>query len=315
VNYSALGLPLVEARCDWITCSSIPGDVGKRLIDFAEGLLEMEVKLGSKREHYQMHGYYGFQSRHVRYGWGVAGGLAVLSGDLAGEHVNSLADLANHWSRVDYCVTVRDERCRIRPPDYYYTIKSKLEQRPNGHPVMGQYREVWGGNTFYTGRRISPYYCRCYNKHEESKGDYPPGSWRWEVEMKRHASEGAQARAKDGGLTAGYIASFVANEYTRWGLPVPWNPSEEVKRDPQVRHRLDADRKLDWLGSSIRPTVEFVQEARGTPKVLEALGLPHLAYDHHRLAVEAPGTNGVRSLSKDVDRAESTPRSRSTSSR
>jgi hypothetical protein len=298
MNYSALGLPLVEARCDWITCSSIPTGDGRELVDFAERLLEMEVQLGSKRDHYQMHGYYGFQSRHVRWGWGPAGGLAVLSGDLAGEHASTLAQLANHWSRVDYCVTVRDPECRIKPPDYYYSIKAKVAKRPAGHPVMGQYREVWGGNTFYTGKRISPYYCRCYNKHEESKGDYPPGSWRWEVEMKRHASEGAQARAKEGQLTPGFIASFVANEYTRWGLPVPWTQSEEVKRDPQIRHRLDADRKLEWLGASIRPTVEFVQEARGTPKVLEALGLPHLAYDHHRLALEGLERKEVHTTAK-----------------
>ena len=289
MNYSTLALPIVEARCDWITCSSMPGEEGKRLVQFANDLADNEVTLGSKRNPWSMHGYYGAASRHVRYGWGVGGGLVVMSGDLAGEHAHELARLSNHWSRVDYCVTVRDIECRIRPPDNYHAIKSTLETKPHGHPAMSRFSELWGGSTFYIGRRISPYYCRCYDKTSESKGDYPPGSWRWEVEMKRHASEGAHERAKTEGLTSAYIQSFLAEDFTRWGLPVPWTPDQQVKRDPQIRHRLDLERKINWLATSIRPTVEFVMEGIGAPDTCEALGLPHLAYDHHRLAHENVG--------------------------
>jgi len=278
MTYSTINLPISEARCDWITCTAKHDERGVELLHFAIGWLEGEAKLGYKQTPYHLHGYQGFQTKHIRYGWGEHGALVVLSGDAAAEYCYSVAVLADHWSRVDYCVTVRDEAGEINPVQHYRDEVKRHATKPKGWPEMGRYEEMWGGDTFYIGRRISPYYLRVYNKTAESDGDYPPGSWRWEVEMKRHASEAAQARARQSGINASYIGAFLANELNRLGLTVPWSPEISVKRDPQIKHRPDADRKVKWMETSLRPSVDFVTEALGVDRVLTALNLPHIRY-------------------------------------
>jgi len=277
MSYLGLDLTIVEARCDWITATTKHGEEGLDLVRFAQSRVSYEEKLGSKVERFRAFGYVGEQSRHVRWGWGSSGGLAVFSGDEAGDAAYSAATLADHWTRVDYCVTVVAGPDQINPPQDYRDAMKRKPERPNGWPQMSRYEEMWGGDTFYIGKRVSPYYCRCYNKHVESKGDYPPGSWRWECELKRHASEGAQVRARDSGLTTRYITAFLAHEFARVELEVPWRINSVVKRDPQIRHRPDADRKLEWLEQSVAPTVDFLIEARGEDRVLDVLGLPRLS--------------------------------------
>lgn len=277
-DYTGLNLTVVEARCDWITATAHNNDRGRALFDFGMDRVEDEGTLGSKISTYNMRGYRGMQSRHVRTGWGPEGAILVLSGDEAAICAAAVARIGEHFSRVDLCVTIRAGEGQINPPSDYISTKAKLKERPNGHPQLSRYQELWGGDCFYIGKRISPYYCRCYDKTAESHGDYPPQCWRWEVEMKRHASEGLHKHAAAYTLTPSYVAARVAYEFTNIGLSVPWRVDMNVSRDPQIRHRPDADRKLEWLEAAVRPSVDFVREARGDDSVLRALDLPHVYY-------------------------------------
>jgi hypothetical protein len=115
---------------------------------------------------------------------------------------------------------------------------------------------------------------RVYDKHAESKDRYPRGAWRWEVEMKRHASEGQQRRWIDKYQDGGYPLSVLAAEFKRIGLAVPWRVSTFPKRDPQVKPASTLDTKLAWLERCVRGPVEDCCALGGYERVLEALNLP-----------------------------------------
>jgi len=279
LNYAELDLPVLESRVDWITCTAPHTSEGTELMFYGQVRQLHESNQGYEVKDWRFQQYQGFQSRHWRWGWGKDGAIVVVSGEAAQESAQRLAELAAHWSRVDYCVTVVDSTEELDPPEDYWRILLARGRRSKNDPKYRRFQELWGGATFYTGERSAAYFGRCYDKHEESDHDYPPGTWRYEVELKRHASELAQTRAKLGEVGPAYVSGFVANEYERRGLTVPWRRSPEVMRDPGVHHRDDAERKIQWLKSSCAPSVAFAKEALGIDAVLSALNLPHIRYE------------------------------------
>lgn len=278
MKYTGLNLNVIEARIDWITATASATDRAHELVAKAAMWTTEEADDGMELKQYRFSSYVGVQSRHIRWGMGLTGGIVVVSGEFAQAAAYTLATLADHWSRVDYCVTVSAGVDQINPPDDYWEEKKKEGERRKGEPVCSRTQELWGGATWYIGKRISPYYCRTYDKHAESKGDYPPGTWRWESELKRHASEAAQSRCCQDGCKPHYVKGFLANEYAKIGLTVPWRVDDLVTRDPQVRHRPDVERKLKWLHESVAPSVEFCREMAGDHEVAAALGLPIHSY-------------------------------------
>src|ERR1700693_4120985 len=115
VDYLNLKLPIVEARIDWITATARRGDRANALINFAERQMLGEEGYGDKFEEWRFQGYRGFSCGNVRWGWGKEGACTVWTKDLADLVAASLAQLSDHWSRVDYCVTVFDESGEVNP--------------------------------------------------------------------------------------------------------------------------------------------------------------------------------------------------------
>jgi len=184
-----------------------------------------------------------------------------------------LADLADHWSRVDYAVSVDLENSGLDPGKDYWAAW-EWHERPLRAPIsFGRIQEAGGGQTLHWGNRASAYYLRCYDKHHESRAAYKRGIWRWEVELKQHASETEHARARKTGIDDRLPMRYIAGELARYNVPVPWSVEARVERAARVVAPRDAERVLDWLQHSVGPSARFAAAQRGTQAVLEALGL------------------------------------------
>jgi Replication initiation factor len=279
-DYSKLALTPIEARMDWITCTAPHNDAGLELFWHGNTLVTAEESAGYKQEPWSFSGYRGYQSRHARYGWGSQGAIVVVSGELAMVAAPALADKAMHWSRADVCVTCRLDDTTFNPVDDYWTWIRDEHKGTRLARTHKRFQEMHGGGTYYVGQRSSAIFLRCYDKYRESKGDYPLGCWRWECELKRHLSEAMHRLWQGGSTTETYLADYVAMEWSRAELTVPWTPTAHVKRDPEVRHRPDAERKLAWMRENIAPSVKWTAQAVGIDKVLEALNLPHVSYTY-----------------------------------
>jgi len=278
MDYSLLRLPVVEARLDWISCSARRNSKGVDLMNYADAMVRQHERSGDKISRYKAHGYEGWRCGNWAWGWGRPGAVVVVSQADAHYAASRLALLSDHWSRCDYCVTVRDFDGTIDPAeDYWKSWQIRAAQLP-GLAKPSRIQTIGGGSTFTVGDRASAYFARVYNKSVESEGEYPTGCWRWELELKRHASEGQQRRWIESKLPAGYPLNLISTEFQRHGLSVPWQQETPIKRDPQVRPKPDVERTLAWLSRSVRPSVEFAVEKAGVEEVLKALNLPHVAY-------------------------------------
>lgn len=271
MNYSLLNLPIIESRVDWITCTAKRGEHADELLGLAEAQILEEQAAGSKLDDYSFQGYKGYVCGDIRWGWGKYGALIVVSQELSNDLAPQLASLADHWSRLDYCVTVFDKYDRLEPDVDYWEDWERLHPSGAGPVAMLRHQGFRRGSTITLGSRTSAAHLRVYDKYQESRGDYARGCWRWELELKRELSEAAQASWRANDVKAGYISEIVAEFPGRYGLTVPWGTDGIFTRPGLIKRTRDADRLLTWFEVQVAPSVRWVAQARGRDAVRRAL--------------------------------------------
>lgn len=273
MDYTTIQLPIIEARPDWITCTGRTEGAAYELAVLGTDQTDAEERAGNKLEPWRFQNYRGFQAGNWRWGWGKDGSIVVVSGIQAEIAASRLAHLADHWSRIDYCVTVLDVDERISPDEDYWQEADRIEKAGSTAPSLARIQERKRGATLSYGDRASAYFARVYNKHAESPSEYPRGCWRWELELKRHASEQHQRRWRDKPMAGQDVLNLISTEFERNKLSVPWTRNANFLREPVVSHHTDADRILRWLERQVKPSVQFAAQARGREKVMEVLDL------------------------------------------
>lgn len=271
MDYSTLVLPILEARTDWITATAPSGQRAHALAEFADAMVSMEATKGDKLESWGFQSYRGWQAGDWRYGWGRHGCCVVVSHEASWLNASNLAELADHWSRIDYCVTVLDTSHSIEPDHDYWQAWPWRDRPLRQLAEIRRNQGMNGGNSVTIGSRASAYYFRCYDKFSESRGAYPRGTWRWELELKREASENHHASWRSSPKDARYVMDLIASDLKRYQLSVPWLPNSAVDREKRVHRERDADRILRWLSAQVAPAVHFAIEARGVDAVLDSL--------------------------------------------
>lgn len=263
----------LEAGIDWITATAPRGEVGQELAWFAEEQMDVEARRGDKIESWGFQGYQGFSAGDWRWGWGKEGAIVVVTHQ--GAHVASrtLANKSTHWSRVDYAVTLTDIDPLYDPADDYWCdwCDDHTGRRAKVKPTYT--RTFGGGSTFSLGRRVSERYLRVYDKHQESPNEYPKPSWRWELELKRDASEARRKWCQAELPTELDAMREVGNYLKEFRLWAPWGYHENQSvHQPKVRTR-DKDRILKWLETQVAPSAQWVSELVGRDEVLKRLNI------------------------------------------
>ena len=264
---------VLEARLDWLSCSAQSEQSSKALWRNAEGWLERESSGGERLREYKTRGYAGLVAGRIRLARSGPSTILALSGELAEEYGEPCAVLADHWSRVDYCVTGVTSR-----PGFNYARlahKQALEhrrQRGRGAGITFLDSQP-GGSSLYLGRRTASTYSRLYDKAAESKGDYPGGSWRWECELKRHRSEAEQGRWRLGRPDRSEVLAIVEASFTRSDVEVPFTTWLIAKTPHPASHRRDSERIYRWLQEQVAPSAKFLAQVAGVEAVMMALGI------------------------------------------
>lgn len=273
MDCSTAVLPVIEARCDWITATGSKESKALDLMDLAVGNAEGEKENGYERQPWRFQSYYGFKCGEWAWGWGEHGSVVCVSGGQAEIAARSLARSSDHWSRVDYCVTAVDATDTIRPDVEYWANLRKLQRVDGYRPAFTRIQASDNGATFSVGARTAAVYCRTYNKHVESEGAYCRGAWRWEIELKRHRSEAEQRRQVEGNRTGQDVLSLVCLEYHRRNLPVPWRPTSIVDLDRCPARQPTMEKTLKWFEVCVKPAIERAVATVGRQRVREILEL------------------------------------------
>jgi len=128
------------------------------------------------------------------------------------------------------------------------------------------------GDTVYIGSRSSEQMGRFYDKEKESGAAYYTGAWRAEVEYHNdHATTIAKkiAASKD---PAGKIYATVAAWYSARGCELlNHNPGDVIRFTPAPHVTGDDLHRLQWLATTVSPSVRRLVDAVGFDIVTQAL--------------------------------------------
>lgn len=271
-DLSIFDLPILTARCDWITAyvgNALTQDEMRVLVETEQA---MAKDAGDVSRPWSFHGFRGAAVGSWRWGVGDSGMVVQVSGNDAHKYPLALAQLSTSWSRVDYAVDVQDKSQLVLSALGLWEEFRERREPDAGRSKAGIIADNEGGETFLRGSRASGRYGRVYNKHSESPQEYPPGTWRWEVEIKGHLAKQERQRVLTRAFGHEYVLNTVSTVWRDWGIGVPWRGLAVPAWQGKVRHARGADLKLAWLSKQVRPTVEWLLERRSEREVLSALG-------------------------------------------
>lgn len=263
----------VYAGIDWLTVTTGPDDDAQTAYERCRALAVEQQDAGDKLKPWSSHGYRGFGLPHLRCGVRDGDTLVELSGHLADRYWREFLPWARNVTRIDPQVTCTySHQVDDLAVQAYHA--PAVEVRPGLPPIRKAiFQEANGGQTLYLGAPSSARRARLYDKHAESRGEYPPNTWRWELQV-RSPMGSDHARLIDGSNdVCGAVASLVHGFFSGHGV-APWFKSDgAVVFSPARVARRDMSRWLDWIRSGVRPGVRRWSDRAGRAVILEALGM------------------------------------------
>jgi DNA relaxase NicK len=217
------------------------------------------------------HGYNGQSAGGARFGVRFDTWIAVLTSDVARARWREVCQHAANVSRLDVQLTVAFN-------DAQRDIVSELHQEAiNARGARGRrtnytlISSTLTGDSLYIGQRSSDRYMRCYDKGLEQKIAERGKLLRYEVEFKRRVAKAVASSMIQTESEHAYVAGTVSEHFARRRVRVPIN-GEEPRWDASSLTMSTTERKLRWLHSAIRPTIELLISQGRTEDVLRALG-------------------------------------------
>jgi len=266
--------PSVYPGVDWITLTTLCPDCGAHVWSKGRELLELARQAGDKVRPWGAHGFKGLSAPHFRIGRLEDRTLLELSGDLADRYWQDFVGYAHNITRFDTKVDVTfDKEVKDLAIDAFKAPGKKIGKR--FPPIQ---KHLWvnsaGGQTAYIGSPKSERMGRLYDKHLESGGEYPPNTWRWEVQERRDCSSRAARLLWGSDELHRVIKSYVSTFYTRHGV-TPWFSADGLDLPAQPRKQpTGMPALLNWLSRGVAPGVRRGLDAGYRDAVYEALGLP-----------------------------------------
>jgi DNA relaxase NicK len=265
------GVPILSAGVDFINVTSRTPAQEVGLLELGAQWIEDERSFGNDPRELGIQGYRGMMCGGVFVGAREDGVMLRVSGLAAHLGWREAIGSGGVVTRLDIEVTAGGgDWCTDLA--YVHREEARMAVRRRGRPFSIRMDATdKHGQTLYLGGRQSEVYQRCYDKHAEEPRSYPPGSWRYEVELKG-ARAGATARtiydqARPGAATA----SLVHSHFERRGVHPIFAP--EVVVNEVLPHRVEssAERRLRWLREHVSITYARVVEEVGWDVAFDAI--------------------------------------------
>lgn len=272
-HVQTINLPVLSAGIDWITTTTRDEHRRTFVGMLARKWLSAAAADGHEIKDLSWNGYIGQRTEGVSFGDRGDGTLVRLSGEQARLHADVLAARVDHVSRLDFQVTLRDENENRDWAEVAANLLAQDERISSGQTSTVLVTGNKTGSTLYIGRRVSDRFFRLYNKHAESKGAWPEGTWRWEVEYKGRRAETWSSRIANCAWSPDDSRAVVVAAFGDYGLDVPAGRIPSRWADKSPRKQTDDESRLKYLGVTIRPMVAKLKEAYGTGVLRTVLDL------------------------------------------
>ena len=133
--------------------------------------------------------------------------------------------------------------------------------------------DTQGGQTCYLGHRGDQLFARLYNKHAQAPEDYPPGSWRWEVEIKGDTAEELWKDWRAEWPVSTSILDVVSDYFQRLGGMPAWARRYTYRDWKAPRPIRDSERSMQWFRTQVAGAVSRARGWYSDEEISRALGL------------------------------------------
>lgn len=256
-----------SAAVDFLTVTTKRDPETANMIHSLMSLIPAKEMYDGHSRDWHFMGFHGQARDGCRYGLRGEEGIVMLSGPRAGQWWNKIAPKRQHCTRIDIAVT-----CKPEWPQTDWAEVAYNEAKDRGIISLSHISNSLGGKTTYFGSRTSRYFGRLYDKAAE-QGETPGTLWRYEVEVKKPASEVLVEGLLRSPTPAAWISSFVYNWFEARGHKAFFSPANIDSAIEISANVSTSEKKLEWLASGVRPTVQKLIIAGHEVEVLEALGL------------------------------------------
>lgn len=263
---------------DYLTVTAKHGTEEHAALDVIfESVKHDDVTHGLDEKPARALGYVGSKIGTMFHGANHDGAMLRVSGELAQVCANLLGWLPgnHHVTRVDFQLTWRyghdmDDWFAILAD----TIRtSQTKQKVQNAPQVRHIRSFGKGDTVNVGSRTSEVFVRVYDKSREQMTETEEGLVRYEVELKGERALQAvrlwQRASSDNDLIYQVVDYWIGSRL----IPRPWLPTTPLNWPEVGRPETDAERKLKWLESHVKSSVQYLLHKGHRKLVLEVLGL------------------------------------------
>lgn len=268
----------ITAGIDWITATlpeyhSNRGSLGV----YGHSLLrDMETE-GYQMVERRIQGYSGFGCGNCFIGYRDDGTMAQFTGRHADVAYNIIASLEPNFPRLDVQVSAQFDDMPSNVAKEAYTDTRRRAMKDPEHRRRKVYITVGSddGVTCYVGSPGSKERGLIYNKQIESKDPLYANTWRWEVRFRNDAADRVYAvLGVDDEQFRVKCLKLVGTWYKERGsIPIWFNGMDMLPLPPERTLPTDIERKLQWLSTQVRPTIEYLQSAGYGARILSSLGL------------------------------------------
>lgn len=267
---------VVDVGVDWITLTSStahePHDV--TLANWYDVFNRVRHHSGMV-EDASFLGYSGLKTEGMFIGTRFDGAMVRLSGPIARDNFLALQTAGASVTRLDLQVTCHWEGTGLHPPRLvalHATAANELLPTSRQRNVEER-KDNRGGYTTYVGSRQSAAFLRCYHKSAQDPDAYGPNVYRYEVQYnKDSASFVLEALHNHQEVVEAAITALVWDWCERRGIiPVFRRSAERVIVSRETIPVTELDKKLQWLYTQVRPTVDMLMAQGHTAEALIAL--------------------------------------------
>lgn len=262
------------AGVDWVTLTSKKDEVGMEWYKMYVAYRTEMVVEANVEKHWNNGFYAGMGIASMRWGHSdYLGYILLISGADAERFWQHLEPGQRRVTRLDLCVDFRPEKQCLLAAELHSAVS---EGRKKELPALSLFVGPKGGDTLYVGSRHSQQFGRLYDKGVESKTEAPGIKWRAEVEYKKPVA-GLMARElvhENSAARREAIIDTVLHWFFDRGIDVipDYKTSEEI--NISVEQRITTkDRKLAWLSSQVKPTVQALISLGLGKEVLRSLAI------------------------------------------
>lgn len=271
---------VLESQVDYLTVTTSSLHIGRRWEGHLNALQRAEGAAGYDKGYLNVGPYVGY--RVGRYGIAVTGQktLIQLSGEAASDQFSYFWKDHDTITRLDVAVTYRtpnDDR-EVAARAYVDVVAHRTANPRAAMPTLITNGD--GGATLYIGKRTSSRFARIYNKQAECESRHDLAgaerydrAWRLELELHDVDAQAVGMMLSEAGTPGPKIRYYIGHYLTQHGIECPYDMSQTAELPRGFRRRSDRDTRLDWLGKTVKPTIDWLKSSCGEDQLRDILGL------------------------------------------